>query len=74
MISEGVIAMTEGEKLQDELDELRGELDKRNNQAAGWSGPITGAYMRGFGPDYDLSNKRLARVCIELRTEHGWYT
>ena len=60
--------------LTDVLDELRGELDRAHQQPAGWSGPITAAYILGFGDDYDSRQKREARAYVEGHTEHGWYT
>lgn len=37
------------EVMQEIIDELRGELDRKHSQEPGWSGPITAAYMRGYG-------------------------
>ena len=35
--------------IREQMDITRGELDKKNHQEPGWSGPITSAYLIGYG-------------------------
>lgn len=35
--------------IQEQVDITRGELDKENHQEPGYSGPVTDAYLIGYG-------------------------
>ena len=57
--------------IQEQMDITRGELDKENNQDPGYSGPITDAYLVGYG-----NHPRLAEHTEQQRREEllmrGW--
>jgi hypothetical protein len=55
------------------LDEMRGELDKKNGQEPGWSGPATTAYMRGYGTHVRAAEHYEQHAHKESHTAHGWY-
>lgn len=61
-------------QIQKIVDELRGELDKENHQEPGFSGPITDAYMTGYGK-HGRDNQHIEREThTEIHCNHGWHT
>lgn len=64
----------EGEALQAIIDEERGYLDREHRQGCGWSGPVTPAYLRGYGEDADMRQRsRATHEFNACYVEHGWY-
>ena len=59
---------------QEIVDEERGFLDRKHGQEPGWSGPITTAYMRGYGDTQDQSQRRERETYNDAHQNHGWYT
>lgn len=60
-------------KLQQLIDEERGFLDRKHGQDPGWSGPITQAYLKGYGENPRAKEHMEQRVYHESHCEHGWY-
>jgi len=60
--------------MQAMLDEIRGELDREHGQEPGWSGPITDAYLRGYGTHPRWAEVGEAAVYRDAHDNHGWYT
>lgn len=58
----------------DLIDELRGELDRSHGVGLGWSGPVTPAYLRGFGTPPQWQEQRDAAADADANQNHGWYT
>ena len=54
------------------LDEIRGEIDREYGVSPGWSGPITDAYLTGYGkhPDEAAHREQDRRRELVMR---GWY-
>ena len=63
--------MSDGERTA-LIDVLRGELDKKLGADPGWSGPITKAYLEGYG-DIPNEDEHLAVSTYNESLNHGWY-
>ena len=57
---------------QDLVDFLRGELDKEHGFDPGWSGPITDAYMIGYG-SHPREREQLEVSAYSESLHRGWY-
>lgn len=55
------------------IDTLRGELDRKNGQEPGWSGPITEGYLQGYGTHPRAAEHAEASAYREGHLDHGWY-
>lgn len=60
--------------MQEIIDSLRGELDKKHGQDPGWSGPATYAYMRGYGEHPRQAEINESAIYRDGHCNHGWYT
>lgn len=61
-------------QVQNIIDEERGFLDRKKGQEPGWSGPITSAYMKGYGNSQEQQTRRELQTNIDAHVNHGWYT
>lgn len=68
------MTLAEFERLQEAVDELRGELDRAHGVGLGWSGPVTPAYLRGLGTPPQRRNQYDAAADLDAHINHGWYT
>lgn len=59
---------------QEIIDELRGELDRANMQEPGWSGPVTTAYIRGYGAHPMGEHHKMQDEYRRTHVEMAWYT
>jgi hypothetical protein len=66
--------MMDHKAMQELVDFTRGEIDREKGMECGYSGPVTTAYLDGYGLDRDWKRKAEAAASIESRTMHGWYT
>lgn len=60
-------------EVQTIIDEERGWLDRSRGVGCGFSGPVTAAYMRGFGSGSDEEARSAAAAQRANCVEHGWY-
>lgn len=65
--------MEQSANVQAIIDEERGWLDRSHGLGCGFSGPVTAAYVQGFGPGSDEEARASAAAQRANCVERGWY-